>query len=131
MDVHNNARLTPKGREAMVRAVVEGGLSKAEAARRFHTTPKTVSKWVARFRSEGIVGLWDRSSRPHSRNILTCKGSSPKTVPLVLPRSRTSTRLSLTKTSQWRLDTNRWPTLSRTISEEGKRPMITGFASSG
>ena len=66
MDVHNNAHLTPKGREAMVRAVVEGGLSKAEAARRFHTTPKTVSKWVARFRSEGIVGLWDRSSRPHS-----------------------------------------------------------------
>ncbi len=34
MDVHNNARLTPKGREAMVRAVVEQGLNQAEAARR-------------------------------------------------------------------------------------------------
>jgi hypothetical protein len=32
MDTHNNARLTPTGREHMVRAVVESGLSKAEAA---------------------------------------------------------------------------------------------------
>ncbi len=29
MDVHMNARLTPKGREAMARAVVDGGLTKA------------------------------------------------------------------------------------------------------
>jgi hypothetical protein len=29
MDTHKNAPLTPKGREAMVRSVVEGGLSKA------------------------------------------------------------------------------------------------------
>jgi hypothetical protein len=34
MDTHKNACLTPKGREEMVRAVVEGGLSKAAAARR-------------------------------------------------------------------------------------------------
>ena len=34
MDVHNNARLTPNGRETMVRTVVDNGLSKAEAARR-------------------------------------------------------------------------------------------------
>jgi hypothetical protein len=31
MDTHKNARLTPKGREEMVGAVVEGGLSKAAA----------------------------------------------------------------------------------------------------
>ena len=66
MNSHNNARLTPKGREDMVCAVVEQGLSKAEAARRFNTTPKTVAKWVDRFRAEGIVGLRDRSSRPLS-----------------------------------------------------------------
>jgi transposase-like protein len=35
MDMHKNARLTPKGREQMVRAVVDGGLSKAAAARRY------------------------------------------------------------------------------------------------
>jgi hypothetical protein len=35
MDVHNNACLTPRGREAMVRAIVDDGLTNAEAARRF------------------------------------------------------------------------------------------------
>ncbi len=66
MDTHKNARLTPKGREEMVRAVVDGGLTKSEAARRYNTTPKTVGKWVERFRKEGVEGLCDRSSRPHS-----------------------------------------------------------------
>ena len=66
MDSHKNARLTPKGREAMVRAVVDGGLTKAEAARRYNTTPKTVAKWVERFRRQGVDGLQDRSSRPLS-----------------------------------------------------------------
>ena len=42
MDTHKNARLTPKGREQMVRSVVDGGLSKAAAARRYNTTPKTI-----------------------------------------------------------------------------------------
>lgn len=50
----------------MVRAVVDCGLSKAAAARQFNTTPKTVGKWVERFRAEGVDGLKDRSSRPLS-----------------------------------------------------------------
>jgi transposase InsO family protein len=66
MDTHKNAPLTPKGREAMVRSVVEGGLSKAAAARQFNTTVKTVGKWVERFEEEGVEGLRDRSSRPLS-----------------------------------------------------------------
>src|SRR5689334_24831071 len=66
MDTHKNAPLTPKGREAMVRSVVEGGLSRAAAARQFNTTAKTVAKWVKRFRAEGVDGLRDRPSRPHS-----------------------------------------------------------------
>ena len=66
MNTHNNARLTPKGREDMVRAVVDRGFSRAEAARQFNTTPKTVAKWVARFKAEGVVGLRDRSSKPLS-----------------------------------------------------------------
>jgi transposase InsO family protein len=66
MDTHKNAPLTPKGREMMVRAVVDERLSKAAAARRFNTTPKTVAKWVERFESAGVEGLRDRSSRPHS-----------------------------------------------------------------
>src|SRR6185312_4989034 len=66
MNIHKNAPLTPKGREAMVRSVVEGGLSKADAAYQFNTTPKTVAKWVERFEAEGVEGLRDRSSRPLS-----------------------------------------------------------------
>ena len=66
MNTHNNARLTPKGREEMVRAVVDHGLSKAAAARRFNTTSKTVAKWVDRFNAQGLEGLRDRSSRPLS-----------------------------------------------------------------
>src|SRR5712675_572044 len=66
MDVHKNAPLTPKGREAMVRGVMEGGLSKAAAARQFNITPKIVAKWVERFRAKGVDGLRDRSSRPLS-----------------------------------------------------------------
>jgi transposase InsO family protein len=66
MNIHKNARLTLIGREQMVRAVVESGLGQAAAARQFHTTAKTVSKWVNRFQEEGVEGLRDRSSRPLS-----------------------------------------------------------------
>src|SRR6266571_5937070 len=65
MNTHKNAPLTPKGREAMVQSVA-AGLSKAAAARQFNTTPKTVAKWVERFRAGGVDGLRDRSSRPLS-----------------------------------------------------------------
>jgi len=71
MDTHKNARLTPKGREEMVRTVVDAGLCYAAAARKFNTTPKTVAKWVNRFRAEGVDGLRDRSSRPLSSDSQT------------------------------------------------------------
>src|SRR6202041_2239544 len=66
MNSHKNAPLTPKGRETMVRSVTEGGLNRAAAARQFNTTAKTVAKWVERFGAEGVEGLRDRSSKPHS-----------------------------------------------------------------
>ena len=66
MNVHKNARLTPKGREAMVRAVVDDGATVAATARRFKTTRTTANKWIKRFRVFGADGLHDRSSRPHS-----------------------------------------------------------------
>ncbi len=66
MDTRKNAPLTAKGREMMVRAVVDFGLSKAAAAPQFNTTPKTVAKWIERFETEGVDGLRDRSSRPLS-----------------------------------------------------------------
>ena len=38
MDTHKNAPLTPKGREMMVRTLIDCGLSKAAAARQFNIT---------------------------------------------------------------------------------------------
>jgi hypothetical protein len=56
MDTQKNAPLTPKGREMMVRAVVDEGLSKAAAARRFNTTPKTVAKCCVRAARARVAG---------------------------------------------------------------------------
>ena len=64
MNMHKNARLTPLGREHLVKAVVNGQTPEA-AARAAGVCPRTVRKWVARYRSEGLAGLTDRSSRPH------------------------------------------------------------------
>src|SRR5262249_45262594 len=55
----------------MVRAVADRGMTKAATARQFNTTPKTVGKWVDRFRAEGVDGLQDRSSKPLSSPIQT------------------------------------------------------------
>lgn len=65
MDVHKNARLTPAGREIMVRRVVEGGQTPKAIATAVGVCPRTVRKWVKRFQREGLAGLQDRSSRPH------------------------------------------------------------------
>jgi transposase InsO family protein len=65
MDVHKNARLTPAGREIMVRRVVEGGQTPKALSAAVGVCPRTVQKWVKRFRAEGLAGLQDRSSRPH------------------------------------------------------------------
>jgi len=65
MDVHKNARLTPCGREVMVRRVLEGGQTPEAVAEAVGVCPRTVRKWVSRFQAEGISGLQDRSSRPH------------------------------------------------------------------
>ena len=64
MNIHKNARLTPIGRERLVRAVLSGQAPEA-AARAAGVCPRTARKWVARFAAEGIEGLKDHSSRPH------------------------------------------------------------------
>lgn len=65
MDVHKNAPLTPCGRGAMVRRVVEDGQTPEAVSEAVGVCPRTVRKWVARFQAEGAAGLQDRSSRPH------------------------------------------------------------------
>ena len=63
MNVHKNARLTPRGRERIVRQVESGQAPKA-VAETAGVCPRTVRKWVDRYRREGLAGLQDRSSRP-------------------------------------------------------------------
>ena len=64
MDIHKNARLTPRGREHMV-SMVLGGQTPQAAAEAVGVCPRTVRKWLRRFREGGLAGLRDRSSRPH------------------------------------------------------------------
>ncbi|RWC33025.1 MAG: IS481 family transposase, partial [Mesorhizobium sp.] len=64
MNIHKNARLTPLRREEMALAVIEGGFSKAHAARTYGVSAKIVARWVERYRAEGRAGMIDRSSRP-------------------------------------------------------------------
>ena len=63
MNIHKNARLTPLGRERIVIQVLSGQTPQA-AARAAGVCPRTVRKWLARFKAEGLAGLPDRSSRP-------------------------------------------------------------------
>ena len=64
MNVHKNARLTPRGRERIVRQIANGQRPEA-VAEAAGVCPRTVRKWVGRYRHEGLAGLQDRSSRPH------------------------------------------------------------------
>jgi transposase InsO family protein len=112
MDIHKNARLTLRSREALV-ATLAGGMGCQRAAAVFRVTPKTTAKWRNRFQSEGPSGLLDRSSRPrHSPratssslvarvvelrrqhhpgyHIAQSTGLSPATISRILRRARLS-----------------------------------------
>jgi transposase InsO family protein len=73
MNIHKNARLTPHGRELIVRQI-ESGRTPEAAARAAGVCPRTARKWVARFKAEGVAGLKDRSSRPHRLRRPTAPG---------------------------------------------------------
>ena len=64
MNIHHNARLTFRGRELLVKRIVEQGLRVEEAAQASGVSVRTAYKWLRRYRQEGITGLYDRSSRP-------------------------------------------------------------------
>ena len=64
MDLHQNARSCPAGRELMVRRVLEEGWAVSETAHAAGVSSRTVYRWLGRWREEGPAGLRDRSSRP-------------------------------------------------------------------
>ena len=63
MNVHKNARLTPKGRELLIERL-ERGEPPSDVASTMGVSASTVHKWWRRYRTEGPAGLQDRSSRP-------------------------------------------------------------------
>ena len=65
MNLHRNARLTPRGRWLLVERVCHQQVSLKDAAEAAGISTRTASKWVARYRREGLPGLEDRSSAPH------------------------------------------------------------------
>jgi hypothetical protein len=90
MNIHKNARLTPYGREVLVRQIVSGQTVEA-TARAASVCPRTARKWLARFLAEGVEGLQDRSSRPH-------RLFRPTPPEIVAPRSRRSGSIDTTGT---------------------------------
>jgi transposase InsO family protein len=71
MKLHGNAALSLNGRRRLVGMVLEQGRSIATAAEAAGVSERTCSKWVARYRVEGELGLLDRSSAPrrvHNRS---------------------------------------------------------------
>ena len=75
MNIHHNARLTPRGRALLVRRILVDGLRAEEAAQAAGVSVRTAYKWLARYRAEGDAGLRDRSSRPR-----TCRHQTPASV---------------------------------------------------
>jgi transposase InsO family protein len=66
MRLHRNAKLSVKGRELLVDRVENAGWSLVAVAEAAGVSQRTASKWLARYRSEGKAGLWDRSSAPRA-----------------------------------------------------------------
>ena len=65
MDLHQNARLTLRSREALALKVIVEKVTWKAAAAAIHVSAKTARKWVLRYQASGRGGLRDRSSRPH------------------------------------------------------------------
>ncbi len=57
MNVHKNAKLTPRGRAEIVRRVIDQGQTPKAVATAFGVCESTVRKWVQRYQAEGVEGL--------------------------------------------------------------------------
>ena len=64
MNVHNNAGLTPRGREVLINRLLRGEPA-GDVATAMGVSVSTVYKWRRRYQAEGLAGLRDRTSRPH------------------------------------------------------------------
>jgi transposase InsO family protein len=78
--------LTPEGRRKLVELVIEDGWVQARVAERLQVSRATVSKWVRRYRSHGVAGLVDHSSRPHSSPAQTSRRTERRIIALRFTR---------------------------------------------
>lgn len=67
MNIHENARSTPRSRATLVCRVREQGWSPASAAQAAGISVRTAYKWLHRYELEGSAGLRDRPCRARSR----------------------------------------------------------------
>jgi transposase len=65
MDLHQNARLTLRSREALAVKIISEKVTLNAAAAAFNVTARTARKWLRRYQQHGRAGLYDLSSRPH------------------------------------------------------------------
>ena len=56
MNIHNNARLTFRGRELLVKRIVEQGLRVEEAVQASGVSVRTACKWLRRYRKKALRG---------------------------------------------------------------------------
>ena len=85
---HRNAILAEKGRLLLARCVVDDGWPLRRAAERFQVSPTTAKRWADRYRAQGVAGMVDRSSRPHS-----CPGRTPQRIERRIVKLRVAKRL--------------------------------------
>ncbi len=64
MNLHSNARTTPRTRLLLVQRVLEEGWRVSDAAEAMGISRGTAYKWLGRYEAEGEGGLSDRSSAP-------------------------------------------------------------------
>lgn len=91
MDLHANARLTPRGRSLMCQRVRDEGWTVAEAADAAGCSERTAYRWLARY--DAGEPMTDRSSAPHS----VPRRTAPETEALIAQLRRlrwTSTKIA-------------------------------------
>jgi transposase InsO family protein len=81
MNLHENARLTPKGRELLIERL-ERGERPSDVANAMGVSVRTVYKWRRRYLDGGRAALQDRSSRPRHSPARTAATSEAQVVEL-------------------------------------------------
>lgn len=114
---HANARLNHHGRQLLIERVVGQGWPVAHAAKAMGISRQCAYRWVRRWRAEGVAGLADRSSRPHS---------SPARTPVVIEEGIVADRTEHRRGPAW--IAARHPVCPRTVSRVLRRHQLPALA---